>query len=638
MLSARICPKESRYRSLQILLFAVMLVTLIAVTWWTFAPGITGSLIFDDIPNFKPWRFLGDIHSWSSFWSFINSSLYLPGRPLSLASFLIDDQSWPADTHLLKRTNILLHIINMLLVSWLSYRIFHRIRMSERQCMGWAIATALLWGLAPIQVSAVSYIIQRMVVLAATFSLLALLAIDHGLASIQKSGKGLAWILIGSFLLAPLGVLCKENAILTGLLGGCIFVILFPEIPRTKRTVILTCLLIPGIATFVYSAIATLTGPYGTGRDFSALQRMLSEPRVMWDYIHSILLPSLKGHSLFQEDYPVSINLFAPWTTIPALIGLISLIYVTVRLRKRLPLCSLGLAFFMTGHLLESTFLPLEIYFEHRNYLPSLGLWWAMIAAIQAMPQKLQKVGIIGAAALTLLSLSEAHILAQSWGNSKILAALWYEENPHSERTEIFYINTMAALGRQDELTKTLHKARQIHPMSLGIALTEASYFCQMLRNPPSMNELIALAGIASYSASAIVGLDSLARCPISRNEDLSHIYIPLLKNPHYGDRATQAFLWGQWAEYLRRRNDLSRARKAYRQAFWAQPQLDPGLTNALGQLSVGDLVGASEDLDWLLNHTSRIDRIRHSADFRNAEKLHQGIKILETAKNEHHH
>ena len=32
-----------------------------------------------------------------------------------------------------------------------------------------------------------------------------------------------------------------------------------------------------------------------------------------------------------------------------------------------------GIAFFLGGHLLESTVLPLELYYEHRNYLPSFG-------------------------------------------------------------------------------------------------------------------------------------------------------------------------------------------------------------------------------------------------------------------------
>jgi hypothetical protein len=43
-------------------------------------------------------------------------------------------------------------------------------------------------------------------------------------------------------------------------------------------------------------------------------------------------------------------------------------------MRKNHPLIAFGLALFLVGHSLESTFIPLEIMHEHRNYLPSIGL------------------------------------------------------------------------------------------------------------------------------------------------------------------------------------------------------------------------------------------------------------------------
>ena len=49
-----------------------------------------------------------------------------------------------------------------------------------------------------------------------------------------------------------------------------------------------------------------------------------------------------------------------------------------VRYRHSQPALAFGLAWFLLGHSLESTFIPLEIAHEHRNYLPALGLLFSL--------------------------------------------------------------------------------------------------------------------------------------------------------------------------------------------------------------------------------------------------------------------
>ena len=76
------------------------------------------------------------------------------------------------------------------------------------------------------------------------------------------------------------------------------------------------------------------------------------------------------------------LSLFPPWTTLPALASIPALLRLALVVRKKQPLVSLGVLWFFTGHLLESTILPLEIAHEHRNYLPLLGIIIAMIGLI----------------------------------------------------------------------------------------------------------------------------------------------------------------------------------------------------------------------------------------------------------------
>ena len=54
-------------------------------------------------------------------------------------------------------------------------------------------------------------------------------------------------------------------------------------------------------------------------------------------------------------------------------------------LRRRLPLVALGIAWFLGGQLMESTIFPLELVFEHRCYLPDLGLILALLSLLLPM-------------------------------------------------------------------------------------------------------------------------------------------------------------------------------------------------------------------------------------------------------------
>jgi tetratricopeptide (TPR) repeat protein len=54
------------------------------------------------------------------------------------------------------------------------------------------------------------------------------------------------------------------------------------------------------------------------------------------------------------------------------------------QMRKR-PLLSFAILFFFLNHLIESTLIGIEIIFEHRNYLPSLFLFFPVSAALKAL-------------------------------------------------------------------------------------------------------------------------------------------------------------------------------------------------------------------------------------------------------------
>ena len=109
-------------------------------------------------------------------------------------------------------------------------------------------------------------------------------------------------------------------------------------------------------------------------RHFNLVQRLLTEPRVMWMYIQMILLPIPSLFGLFHDDIALSVSVTDPFDTSLAIIGLAALFVTGLAVIKRAPVLAFGLLFFLSGHLMESSFIPLELAFEHRNYLPSIGL------------------------------------------------------------------------------------------------------------------------------------------------------------------------------------------------------------------------------------------------------------------------
>jgi Tfp pilus assembly protein PilF len=76
-----------------------------------------------------------------------------------------------------------------------------------------------------------------------------------------------------------------------------------------------------------------------------------------------------------------------PWTTLPALFIVLGLICLGLFLINKRPLFAWGVLFFFINQVIESSIFPLELVFEHRNYLPSLFLF-VPVTAFLLNPQR----------------------------------------------------------------------------------------------------------------------------------------------------------------------------------------------------------------------------------------------------------
>ena len=214
----------------------------------------------------------------------------------------------------------------------------------------------------------------------------------------------------------PLSILSKETGILfPAYVAAYELIIRRSERGRLDKLgrVILVLSLLVAVGIFPY-----LASPFGQWilsgyeiRSFSLVERLLTESRVIWEYLGWIAFPSLGSFALFHDDIVVSTSLTDPWSTLPALIGLLGLVFWVAFNSRRFPLAAFGIVWFLIGHSLESTFIPLELVHEHRNYLPLLGILLLPVVWLDSLAAK---PGVTRTLALTLVAGSSSPIRASS--------------------------------------------------------------------------------------------------------------------------------------------------------------------------------------------------------------------------------
>lgn len=453
---------------------ATGLIALLAVAACLLWPGIHGPFLFDDAPNFQNLREVDGHFSRQSIGVYLSMFTGTPGRPLSALSFLINDYAWPSQPLGFKLTNLWIHLLNGVLVFGLA-RTLARAHAGRQQDASSradliALACAAIWLLNPIQISAIFLTVQRMAQLAGTFMFAGLWAYAAIVVRAQTAWQAFAALALAG-IATLLGILSKENAVLIPLLGWVLNATLLRSALARAPAAAARFLRYGMIAANATIALlfawkwSSLTG-YST-RDYDMAERLMTQGRVLLDYAGLIAVPRLSSSSLYNDGFAVSRGLFDPATTLPALILVGIALVAGLALRKRMPLLSFALLWFLTAHAIESTVFPLEMYFEHRNYVPLFGPVFAIAAAALRVSGKLRLSVLVGLALWMLLSAGIIHLQAKVWGDRAMLATIWYMDRPDSLRAQQEYARYLFETGRAAEAHTVLANAssRSVSPV-----------------------------------------------------------------------------------------------------------------------------------------------------------------------------
>ena len=309
-----------------------------------------------------------------------------------------------------------------------------------------AFCAALLWALHPIQIQAVTYIVQRMASMSAMFFIIGLYCFLRGRLSSRKKWRITAFVLC--FLCFICALASKENA----LVFPCVLILvqaLFFK-PVTKLTgiqkmVLAVCLVI------VLCVVGGMFYLYGERiligyslRPFTLLERLLTETRVIFLYLSQIFYP-LPSH--FQVDHyvRVSTSLINPLSTLAACAGIVALLVLAIVRARRWPLLSFAILFYFGCHVLESTIMPLELIFEHRNYLPSMFIGVPLVYGCMRLYDRLKAKGLFwgrlltacGVLILVLLGLS-TYMRNSVWSSQMSLYEAALERYPQLSRPYMY--------------------------------------------------------------------------------------------------------------------------------------------------------------------------------------------------------
>lgn len=435
-----------------------MLLTLL-LCLLVYAAGLSGPFLFDDLPNFSV------ISAWLAGRGSVGDAIWGTGsgllhRPLSMLTFSLDAAIAGLRPGHMKLVNLVLHCGIGVVVYQLLTLLFHRRDWQGLQAAWVGALGAALWLLHPLQLSTVLYVVQRMAQLGALFVLLGLWLYVR---TRQRMSEGTmepaqllqAALLWGLFFL--LGIFSKENAAILPLLCLAFEGVFRAQLERQHRGVLWFNALV-GVVPILLGVTLLLVMPdrFLAGyesRHFDLWQRLWTQSAVLVDYLQQILWPQTARMGLYFDDFPLINNgLAGAW---PYITILLAISVFAWWMRRREPVVLFGWLFFLIAHSVESSLLPLELYFEHRNYLPMVGIvlmvlgtavWGLRRASAEghSAPGWLAPLAVV----VVLLLAGLTGQKALTWRSLDAIAAEGYAQHPNSLRASLDALNSALTQNR----------------------------------------------------------------------------------------------------------------------------------------------------------------------------------------------
>ena len=401
-------------------------------------------------------------------------------RWIPMLSFSLDLKIGGGEIFFFHLTNLIIHILCTLAVLFMIFNLCQVEIAGGRDYtvspIYYAIWVAGLWALNPVQTNAVTYLVQRMASIQAFFfvSTVAFYLLGRRWQVHHVNGRKALSCYLACFISAIGAFLSKENSAMLPVMLLVTEIWFFsPDLPcsawrRLKtapwRAWGLLAVGALGASLYCVKVFQDLMVGYGI-RHFTLGERLLTEARIVIWYISLLLWPAPSRLSL-EHDVLVSSSLLNPPTTLLAIILIAFCGWMILRYRKRFPLITFGGLWFFLNLVIESTIVPLELVFEHRLYLPSVGFSVVVVCssvgglnyllANRAAKDRLVLISCGFAmvfSGLTLLTFSRN----EAWRNSISIYRDAAQKAPDNPRA---HANLAVAYGRAGLYNESIDEAR----------------------------------------------------------------------------------------------------------------------------------------------------------------------------------
>ncbi len=397
--------------------------------------------------------------------------------------------------------NIAIHLAGGVLAYFLARRLAELFGRDEEPARRIALWTALVFVCHPVQVQAVTYIVQRFASLAGVLTLGSILCYLSARSVVDRGGdfrsrRHLLPYLLG-LLLALLAMNSKESAVVIPVL------ILSLELLRPRRDVALgrricyflpyglTVLVVPALS--LYMASGRGTNPFyyrmnvgDGGRMYVVAQDAFVESRVQYllTQFHALLvyfrLCLFPVRQSIYYDLPVSRSVFSPGTY-PALLAVSALLLAALRSLRRQPLVSLAILWFFINLLPTSSVAVVWPFVsEHHLYLPLFS--WALALGVLlgglgegAGRARAKLLGWLLVFTLAFLTIRRNQV----WGSTYRLWADALRSAPDSPNVHNALAGALVGEGRYEEGAQSALRAMEINPRLNAYHNLWAAYFNQ---------------------------------------------------------------------------------------------------------------------------------------------------------------
>ncbi|MCG2579805.1 MAG: hypothetical protein KA296_02910 [Marinobacter sp.] len=463
----------------------------------------------DDEINLAPLRALEEDPSQFSY-LVTNNQSGLFGRSVSMVSLGLDVLLFDFSYKQFKITNSVIHVVNAILVGLFSLLLFAWYGISKQHSRILAIGASVFWLVLPIHISTVMYPVQRMAQLSAMFMLLGLVLYGCGRNLMLRHGKervGVCLIVVAFFGCLFLGLLSKENAALLLPLMFLVEVTFFRHDVSIGGKRIRTfwavgfCVSLVTLVFFWKDIFGYINAGY---RDRTPYQGLLTQCRILFNYLQEIIVPSNSKFGYFHDDIEVSKSLFEPIQTFYSVVAITAILAFSVwRAVSNRSVIAFGVLFFFVAHALESSILPLELYFEHRNYLPSAGIVIALVISGYLIAKKVQSEALIafffvGYLGVTTFVSIERNVIWNSPGVGISLSEMNHPDSPRSAAAFAFY---QADTGFYESSLRHLTRIQEMRP-SLHAAVEVQKLYAACVNHYP-----VTVSDIAFFSTEFSVGM-----------------------------------------------------------------------------------------------------------------------------------